>query len=119
MGGDRVRYRLVAPARGLAGSTTNAAMPPDETGDAAEPGPPFPDEVRAQLRAAAESLAEFCGGDVDRAEQVILDSAYELARDATVLNFAPVLASRRARQRLREGQTPHHEPTLADEESPK
>ena len=80
-------------------------MSPDQTPDAAPTGPALPDDLRAQLRAAAESLAALCGGDVDRAEQVMLESARDIIRDATVLQYAPVLASRRARQRLRNGAT--------------
>ena len=75
---------------------------PDEKDPPPEPGYAFPEEIRAQLRAAAESLAELVGGDLDRAEQAMFESALELTRDATVLQYAPVLASRRARQRLRE-----------------
>lgn len=62
----------------------------------------LPDDVRAQLRPAAESLREQFGGDVDLAEQAILASALELTRGATVFQYASVLAARRARERLRE-----------------
>ena len=75
----------------------------DEQEPAPDPGHALPEEVQAQLRAAAESLAELVGGDVDRAEQALFESALELTRDATVLKYAPLLASRRARQRLLEG----------------
>ena len=59
---------------------------------APEPGHALPEDVRAQLRAAAQSLAELVGGDVDRAEQALFESALELTRDATVLKYAPLLA---------------------------
>ncbi|HYH51439.1 MAG TPA: hypothetical protein VEG38_17970 [Acidimicrobiia bacterium] len=65
--------------------------------------PSLPDELLAQLRSAAQTLAQHLEVDVDRAERVVLDSAVELTRDATVVQYAAVLASRRARQRLRVG----------------
>lgn len=71
------------------------AEPPDALGD-------LPEDVRAQLHSAAESLADQMGGDRDAAREAMFESALQLTRDATVLQYAPVLASRRARQRLRE-----------------
>jgi len=87
-------------------SAIHEGMPPepDETGPEPEPGDIFPEDVRAQLRAAAVSLAELVGGDVGRAEQAMFDSALELTRNATVLQYAPLLASRRARRQLRDAQ---------------
>ena len=66
----------------------------------------LPDDVRAQLRPAAEALREQFGGDVELAEQAILASVLELTKDATVFQYASVLAARRARQRLRDTQNP-------------
>ena len=74
----------------------------DGSGQVAE----LPDEVRAQLRPAAESLRETFGGDVDLAERAILASVLELTKDATVFQYASVLAARRARQQLRDKQNP-------------
>jgi hypothetical protein len=71
------------------------AAAPDVLGD-------LPDDVRAQLQSAAESLAEELGGDRDAAREAMFESALQLTRDATVLQYAPLLAARRARQRLRE-----------------
>jgi hypothetical protein len=59
----------------------------------------LPAEVRAQLRPVAESMAQLFGGDVDLAEEAVMQSALELTRDATVFKYAPVLAARRARRR--------------------
>lgn len=73
------------------------AAGPDIFGD-------LPEDVGAQLRSAAESLAEQMGGDPDVARQAMFESALQLTRNATVLQYAPVLAARRARQRLREAQ---------------
>lgn len=70
------------------------AAGPDVLGD-------LPEDVRAQLRSAAESLAAQVGGDPDVARRALFESALQLTRDATVLQYAPLLAARRARQRLR------------------
>jgi len=77
---------------------------PDEEPPASDPGQTLPEEVQAQLRAAAVAIAEWCGGDVERAEREVLHSALELTKDATVLQYTSVLASRRARRRLRESE---------------
>lgn len=62
----------------------------------------LPPEIRAQLRPVAESMAQLFGGDVDVAEEAVLESAVELTRNATVFQYAPVLAARRARRRRQE-----------------
>lgn len=64
--------------------------------------PTLPDDVMMQLRSAAGSLAQHLNVDVGKAERVIFDLAADLTRDATVVQYAAVLASRRARHRLRE-----------------
>jgi hypothetical protein len=51
-------------------------------------------------------LKEHFGGDVELAEQAILASVIELTQDATVFQYASVLAARRARQRRRDTQNP-------------
>jgi hypothetical protein len=79
---------------------------PERNADDAGPEGDLPDDVRAQLRPAAESLKEHFGGDVELAEQAILASVIELTQDATVFQYASVLAARRARQRLRDTQNP-------------
>lgn len=70
------------------------------------PVTPFRRKCRPNCGFAAQSLAELVGGDLRRAEQAMFESALELTRDATVLRYAPLLARRRARQRLREGRDP-------------
>jgi len=108
-GGDEPALRLEGrrPIQSaISQSATHEHVSPesDETDPEPEPGDIFPEEIRAQLRTAAKSLVELAGGDVGRAEQAMFQSALELTRDATVLQYAPLLASRRARRRLREAQ---------------
>jgi len=62
----------------------------------------LPAGIRAQLRPVAESMAQLFGGDVDLAEEAVLQSALELTRGATVFQYAPVLGARRARRRRQE-----------------
>lgn len=78
----------------------------ERNADDAGPEGDLPEDVRAQLRPAAESLSEQFGGDVELAEKAILASVLELTKDATVFQYASVLAARRARQRLRDTQNP-------------
>ena len=61
----------------------------------------LPEALLEPLRSAAQSLADQLGGDAAAAERAVFESARELTRGATVLQFAPLLAARRARTRLR------------------
>jgi hypothetical protein len=64
-----------------------------------------PVDLNDRLRFAAGSLAADFGGDlpVDLAEELVFGSAEGLLAAASVIEFVPILAERRARQALRSG----------------
>ena len=66
-------------------------------------------DLRDRLRFAAGSLAADFGGEltIDLAEELVFSSAEGLLVAASVTDFVPILAERRARQVVRAGATAH------------
>jgi hypothetical protein len=60
-------------------------------------------DLRDRLRFAADALAADCELTADRAEALVFSSAEGLLASASVMEFVPIFAERRARQAVRTG----------------
>lgn len=60
----------------------------------------LPPEILDHLRARVEPLAARCGVEREAVGDVLMASAEDLAREASLLLFIPIFAERRTRSRL-------------------
>lgn len=77
-------------------------------------------DLRDRLRFAADSLAADFGGELsaDHAEALVLSSAEGLLASASVTEFVPILAERRARLAVRSGAAVGPTPIAAEAPAP-